>query len=86
MEITFDAVSDTRTRVTLRHDHFGRNADAALSRAYFDGAWRVVLARSAYAAINGTINWDNPPADLMFRSPSREILEEMAAQQKAMAH
>jgi len=85
VEITFDAVSETRTRVTLRHDHFGRNADAKLARAYFNAAWPVVLARSVYAAINGPIDWDNPPPDLMLGSLSREQLAEMAAQQHAQA-
>ena len=83
VEITFDEVSENRTRVTLHHDHFGRNADSGAARAYFNAAWLVILARSAYAAINGSVDFDNLPEGLAFRGPSRDELLEMAEQEAA---
>jgi len=75
VEVTFDALSDNETLVTLTHGSFGRHEEWALTRAYFEGAWQVVLGRLQYAAANGPIDWDNPPDGLMYSPPSREDLE-----------
>jgi len=79
VEVQFDEVSNDETLVTLTHSLFGRHEEWPLARSYFDGAWQVVLARLQYAATSGPIDWDNPPADLMYRAPSREELEARAS-------
>lgn len=80
IEITFDQVSENETLVRFRHDHFGRHGDAGAAREYFNLAWAKILSRSVYAAEHGPIDWDNPPDGLMFRSPTREELDALAAQ------
>lgn len=79
VEVTFDALGENETMVTLTHGSFGRHEEWALTRAYFEGAWQVVLGRLQYAAANGPIDWDNPPEGLMYSAPTREDLEARVA-------
>ena len=71
VEVTFDALSDDETMVTLTHGTFGRHEEWAQTRAYFERAWQVVLGRLQYAAANGPLDWDNIP-EAPYAAPSQE--------------
>lgn len=79
VEVTFDAVAERMTRVTLTHGNFGRHPEWHLTREYFQVAWTVVLNRFAYAADIGPVDWESPPEGLMYIAPDRDTLEARTA-------
>ncbi len=79
VEVSFDAVDESTTRVTLTHGGFGRHPEWHMTREYFQGAWTVVLNRFAYAADIGPVDWENPPEGLMYIAPDRDTLEARTA-------
>lgn len=78
IDIVFEPVDATHTRVIMRHIGFGdTHDDWALTRAYFSRAWPVVLRRLEYAITQGPVDWDNPAPGLMYSAPP---IEQMRAE------
>lgn len=55
------------TRVSLRHTGWGDGPEWGEVRDYFDPAWAKILRRLEYSFTVGSIDWDNPPPELMHR-------------------
>jgi uncharacterized protein YndB with AHSA1/START domain len=61
VDLRFEALGATRTRVLLTQYGWGVGGEWAGVRRYFETAWDVVLGRLQHRFAAGPIDWRNPP-------------------------
>jgi hypothetical protein len=62
VSVRLSALTECRTRVTLRHDGWGEGIEWDRAFAYFERAWgKIVLPRLTHRFLNGPIDWEHPP-------------------------
>lgn len=63
VEIRLCPISDTETRVNLRHGGWGQGGQWEEAFAYFSKAWgTIVLPRLKYSLETAAVDWSNPPS------------------------